>query len=157
MHWTTYIGTRTCCTAIVAAIGLTATGHWTHSPPLHLQEHQVSGGERQLMANSIMASLVYGIMTNVFRTSSVFGCQELEMFAVGTAGVLGSIVKVATLAVSACYAYLYFGEVMTPMAITGAVLISCAILMVVGVRLLRSTLKIEKKEEDEKSTLLSED
>ena len=84
---------------------------------------------------SLGAGLLGGVLTNVFRVASVFGCQELEKFGAGCAGVIGNILYAEYIANMAIFDYLFFGEVMTEVELIGAIVIGGA---VIGVTLVKA-------------------
>ena len=85
--------------------------------------------------SSLGAGISIGVLTNVFRVASVFGCQELEAFSVGCAGVIGNILYAQYIANMTIFAYLFFGEVLTRVELIGAIVIGGA---VVGVTLVKA-------------------
>ena len=86
---------------------------------------------------SVTAAIMIGPISNIFRTASVFGCQELEEYSPGSAGVIGNIINASYIPISAVYAYLLFDEVMTPFEFIGAAVVAFAILFVTCVKMAR--------------------
>ena len=72
----------------------------------------------------------------------------MEQFEVGSAGIIGNVLNTAYIVVTTVYSFLFFGEVMKPLALAGAALVGGAILIVTGVKVLRKIYEEEQQEGD---------
>ena len=66
--------------------------------------------------------------------ASLVGCQELEAFGAGCAGILGNVLNAVYIVILALFAFLFFGEIMTPVEIGGAALIGGAVLAITAIK-----------------------
>merc|ERR1712228_609060 len=162
VHWSSYLSFRTGLTFPVTIIYLTATGGWEEEPcsttqPLHVTRSYGATFPRARSSLSasvtpwlaIVSALSIGPISNVYRVASIFGCQELEMFGAGCAGVLGNVLNAVYIAVLALYAFLFFGEIMTPLEIIGASLVSGAVLGATAIKAWRRKKSMGEKTEEE--------
>ena len=96
----------------------------------------------------IVSALFIGPMTNIYRVTSLYGCNELEAFGPGSAGILGNLLSPIYIIMVGLFAFCFFGELMTPLEIGGACLISSVIPIITAIKAWRK-IKEEKKAEDE--------
>ena len=104
--------------------------------PLH-SASATSSSSSAIPWTSIAAGVSIGVISNIARVASVFGCQELEAFGSGCAGVVGNILHAQYIAMMAVFAYVFFGETMTTVELIGACVIGGAVIGVTGVKALR--------------------
>ena len=71
----------------------------------------------------ILSALFIGPLTNIYRITSVYGCNELESFGPGSAGIMGNLLSPIQIIMTALFSFCFFGEEMTPLEIGGASLI----------------------------------
>ena len=144
---------RTLLTSIVALLTLSLTYTWESLPKTSQDvDHYYNSGELfppPPLWISLLASCLIGVITNIYRATSVFACQELEQFAIGSAGIVGNIINSSYIIFHALYGYLFFGEVMTKMSTVGAFVISLAIILVTVVRMARGMNNGQQGEEEE--------
>ena len=96
--------------------------------------------------SAIVASVVTGVVSNLFRVTCVYACHALESYETGCAGIIGNILHAEYIAMVALLALAFFGEVMATMELIGASVIGGAIIGVAVVKALRQ--KWEKKRRD---------
>ena len=89
------------------------------SPSSH--DHPTAVGFQPLWV-SLAAALLTGPMAVICRVTHVFGCQELAAYTPGAAGLVGNLIHALFVPLAACYAYLFFGEIMTPLNMVGTAL-----------------------------------
>ena len=140
VHWSSYLAIRTSLSIPVSIVYLSATGGWaspmmTMMAPFLLNAATTATTSSSIPWISLSAGISIGILTNILRVASVYGCQELEAFRVGCAGIIGNIIYAEYIANTAIFAYLFFGEVMMKMELIGAIVIGGA---VVGVTLVKA-------------------
>ena len=83
---------------------------------------------------AIIASIMIGMISNLFRMTSVLACQELESVGAGFAGIIGNILHAEYIAMSALFAFAFFGENLAPVEIVGALIIGGAVVGVTVVK-----------------------
>ena len=96
-------------------------------------------------------AILVGINSNIYRVASVFASLEFESYQVGTAGIVGNILRSMCVPVTAAFSRAFFGQVMTPLAVLGASLVVCATFFVFIVKVLRrhrDEKRNKKKEEN---------
>ena len=147
VHWSSYLAVRTFLSLPVSVIYLSTTGGWTSpstttmlTTTTTMARSSLDGATTISTSSpipwiSLGAGVSIGVLSNVSRVASVFGCQELEAFGAGCAGFIGNILHAEYIATMAIFAYLFFGEVVTRVELIGAIVIGGA---VVGVTLVKA-------------------
>ena len=83
---------------------------------------------------STITAIFIGIHANIYRVIGVFSSYELELYSKGIAATVINIAATAPIPLSAFYAYLMFGQVMSLWAIVGACIIIAAVIFNVLVK-----------------------
>ena len=79
-----------------------------------------------------------GLINNIYRVSAVFGCQELEASGTGNAGIIANILDAGFIVITAIFAFLFFGEIMSSVEILGACFIGAAAMIITAAKAWRS-------------------
>ena len=74
------------------------------------------------------------MISNLFRATSVFACQELESVGPGCAGIIGNILHAEYIAMTALLAFAFFAEKLAPVETIGASIIGGAVVGVTAVK-----------------------
>ena len=90
---------------------------------------------------AIYVAIMRGVTANIARTASVLACQELEGYRVGAAGIIGNILSVAYIPLSAMFAYLLFSQALTFLEMLGCALIGIDGIFITVVRVIRQICK----------------
>ena len=150
IHWSTYLASRTFFLGLFSLIYLCATYGWQpkevdFATDMRMPSFKIDGDSNsddiihglQPVWISMIAAFMVGPIACTFRVTSVFGCQELEEYTEGSAGIIGNLINTAYIPISALYAYVFFDELLMPLDYFGALLIGFAILVIAGVKMIK--------------------
>ena len=91
---------------------------------------------------AVGVAISMGCLMNLERVTNIYACQELEQYATGCAGILGNVMNAAHIPLVSFYAFLLYGQRMTPLELTGGATVMLALLLV-------PTIKVWKQKNNE--------
>ena len=146
IHWSTYVASRTFFVGLFTLFYFCLTHGWTAKNASNAEasissydgpnDHSTYIGFQPLWI-SMMAALLTGPIGCICRVTQVFGCHELEDYAPGCAGIVGNLIHACQVPLTAFYAFLFYGEIMTPLNMVGAALVTLSIVTIAIAKMVR--------------------
>ena len=123
VHWSSYLSVWTLFTSPVAVVYLCITQGWNNYSLTSLAGTSIATSTSTIPWIPMLSALSIGVLTNIYRITSIYGCNELESFGPSSAGIIANLLSPIQIIMTALFAFCFFAEKMTPLEVGGACLI----------------------------------